>query len=75
MDNDIVGQREIAELLGVAYSTVQQWRQRKIFPAPDGHVSGTPYWQRSRPLEWAHASRGEPIRTRALEALRELGER
>jgi predicted DNA-binding transcriptional regulator AlpA len=42
---DPVGAVEIAERLGVARRTVDQWRQRDLgFPAPRWQVGGRPAW-------------------------------
>ena len=48
-----MGTREIAAYCGVEPLTVHQWRQRGRFPAPEGHVSGTPWWWRSTVEAWA----------------------
>lgn len=51
----IVGQVEIAALFGVELSTVHKWRQRG-FPEPAGRISGTPWWQLSKVLEWGRVT-------------------
>lgn len=48
-----VGIREIAALLGVKRSTVDQWKIRKILPPPRWMVSGNPAWNRDDIEEWA----------------------
>lgn len=55
-----VGEREIAELLGVQANTVHSWRKRKLLPAPHGTVSGQPWWPREVILEWARDTRRLP---------------
>lgn len=50
---DIVGVREIADLLGVKPETPKAWRVRGLLPEPDGWVSGRPAWRRSTILKWA----------------------
>ena len=44
---DLVGAQEIATRLGVAVSTVHQWRTRQILPAPDYRLAMGDVW------EWA----------------------
>jgi hypothetical protein len=41
---DVVGEKEIAERLGVPANTVHVWRKRGVLPEPDGFVSGMPAW-------------------------------
>lgn len=49
-----VGKREIAERLGVAHRTVEQWQARDLgFPAPRWRVSGVPAWDWRDVAEWA----------------------
>lgn len=50
---DIVGEREIAALLGVQPNTVNVWRQRGLLPPPEGMVSGHPCWSWSTIAHWA----------------------
>lgn len=54
---DIVGVREIADLLGVARQTVRTWRTRGVLPEPDATVSGVPVWRRSTIERWAQERR------------------
>ena len=55
---DPVGAVEIAERLGVARVTVDQWRQRDIgFPAPSWPVGGRPAWNWPVVKAW-HNNRG-----------------
>ena len=60
-----LGMIEIGQLLGVKYNTVQRWRQRGIFPAPDLRVGGSPAWKCSTVVAWAEStgrwSNGEPV--------------
>ena len=54
---DPVGAVEIAERLGVARRTVDQWRQRDIgFPDPRWQVGGRPAWNWDDIEHW-HKSR------------------
>lgn len=48
-----LGMVEIAALLRVERQTVDQWRQRGIFPLPDGVVGGRPAWWPATITEWA----------------------
>ena len=49
----VVGAVEIAERLGVARQTVDQWRQRGLFPDRDHTVGGRPAWDWSTVEAWA----------------------
>jgi predicted DNA-binding transcriptional regulator AlpA len=50
---DPVGAVEIAERLGVARRTVDQWRQRPTgFPVPRWTVGGRPAWNWSDVAGW-----------------------
>lgn len=48
----------IAELLGVAATTPQQWRQRGVLPDPDPGLSfkGKPVWRVREIIQWAKES-------------------
>jgi len=48
-----VGLAEIAERLGVARATVDQWRARGLLPAPRWTVGGRPAWSLHDILRWA----------------------
>jgi len=48
-----VGAVEIADLLGVGRSTVDQWRQRGLLPEPRWTVGGRPAWAWSDIATWA----------------------
>lgn len=50
-----VGATEVAELLGVQRTTVEQWGQRPSsgFPAPEWTVGGRPAWRQSTIMTWA----------------------
>lgn len=54
-DNNPTGPNFIARLLGVDRATVDQWRQRGLFPSPDWPVeeTGRPQWRRRTVLDWA----------------------
>ena len=56
MDDEIVGEKEIAGVLSVRENTVHQWRARGILPGPDGLVSGNPAWHWSTIRTWAEAT-------------------
>ena len=49
---DPVGIPEIAERAGVKRGTVDVWRDRKIFPAPDYTIGGRPAWEWATCWEW-----------------------
>jgi len=49
----LVGPREIARLLGVRPATVEQWRYRRVLPAPEWIVSSHPVWRRTTIEAWA----------------------
>ena len=51
--DEIIGIKEIAELLGVVRGTVDAWRWRGVLVEPDGAASGRPLWHRDTILEWA----------------------
>lgn len=56
MTADPVGLAEIAERLGVARSTVDQWRQRRLLPNPQWTVGGRPAWDWPVIDAWATAT-------------------
>lgn len=53
---DPVGAVEIAERLGVARATVDQWRQRSLLPDPEWIVGGRPAWRWETVAAWAAAT-------------------
>lgn len=48
-----MGVTEIAELLGVQRSTVEQWGQRSLLPPSDWPVGGRDAWRWGRIRTWA----------------------
>ena len=50
---DLVGLEEIAVLLKVPRSTVDQWRWRGVLPDPLKVISGNPIWYRQDIEAWA----------------------
>ena len=62
--DDLIGLKEIAELLGVARQTPRIWRHRGILPEPAAELSSGPVWYRSTILEWSqrtgHPRKGQP---------------
>ena len=50
---DLLGNVEIAALLGVKIQTVHVWRTRGALPPPDYTLSSTPVWFRKTIVEWA----------------------
>lgn len=50
--DDLVGRQEIAARLNVLEGTVDQWRQRGIFPNPDAIISGRPVWYWAAVEKW-----------------------
>lgn len=66
-----VGLHEIAALLKVERGTVDQWRVRKLLPAPDFEVGGRPAWRTGTILDWAHRTkRARTARTALLTPVR-----
>jgi hypothetical protein len=58
-----LGEREIADLLGVKRETVVRWKMRGLLPEPAGTVSGNPWWSDDTILAWAkETGRLEPCR-------------
>jgi hypothetical protein len=53
---DLVGEKEIADRLGVQPGTVHQWRKRDLLPEPTAEVSGVPVWEWSTIDAWARAT-------------------
>lgn len=54
-----VGQKEIAERLGVRQNTVAMWLARRTsteFPAPKWTVGGRPAWEWAEVRKWALAT-------------------
>jgi ParB/RepB/Spo0J family partition protein len=49
----VLGRRQVAGLLGVKLHTVDVWRQRGIFPAPDLTVDATDAWYSATVTTWA----------------------
>lgn len=49
----LVGPVEIASRLGVATSTVHQWRQRDLLPEPEWTLSRVPVWRWETIRKWA----------------------
>ena len=67
---DVVGEREIAALLGVQPNTVNVWRQRSLLPPPEGIVSGHPCWRWPTIAHWAvKTGRLRPARPEVTQAL------
>lgn len=52
-EDEPVGLAEIAEQLGVARATVDQWRARDLLPEPRWTVGGRPAWSLDDILRWA----------------------
>ena len=59
----------IAELLGVAAVTPQQWRQRKQLPDPDVDFPDKPLWKASTIVAWARSTGRWPPGTAARPAM------
>lgn len=54
---DLVGLRDIAEMLHVKWSTPNMWRYRGLLPPEDGVISGTiPVWRRETIEAWAETT-------------------
>ena len=56
MRTDVVGEKEIAERLGVKRQTVRAWVAWGTFPAPQWTVSGAPAWRWKTIEAWARAT-------------------
>jgi len=56
-----IGGRELAKLLGVKETTVQQWRFRRVLPSADYTVNGMDAWRLETILQWAEQT-GRPRR-------------
>jgi predicted DNA-binding transcriptional regulator AlpA len=56
MAEQLVGQAQIAERLGVARNTVWRWTRREGFPPPEVRVSGVPMWRWGAVEDWAKAN-------------------
>lgn len=48
-----VGEKEIAERLGVSRKTVEKWRDRDVMPQPRWTVGGRPAWNWPDIWDWA----------------------
>jgi hypothetical protein len=59
----------IAELLGVASVTPQQWRQRNQLPPPDEPFPDKPLWKMSTIIRWARQTNRWPPGTAARPAM------
>lgn len=60
---NLLGTREIADLLGVKLETVHMWRTRGVLPPPYTVVSDRPAWREETILGWAEETgRLEPPR-------------
>ncbi|MGH7748265.1 MAG: hypothetical protein ACREQ5_26440 [Candidatus Dormibacteria bacterium] len=64
--DDIVGEREIADMLGVKPVTVRIWRMRTRegqldFPEPSAVVSGQELWARAVIIKWAYRTGRLPL--------------
>lgn len=57
---EIVGTREVAEMLGVERSRIGKWRKRGIMPPVVQELEATPVWWRSdveKLIPWVEANR------------------
>ncbi len=60
-DDRLIDLAGIAELLGVARVTPQQWRQREQLPEPDvPDFSDKPLWKTSTIIRWARETQRWP---------------
>jgi hypothetical protein len=76
-DGDVLDLAGIAEFLGVASTTPQQWRQRGQLPAADPELSfpDKPVWRRKGIRLWAmFPPEGQPVRWPPGSAARTRGE-
>lgn len=52
MRDELLTNDQVAELLGVKYSTLYTYRRRNTLPKPDSYVGRTPVWKRTTIEEW-----------------------
>jgi predicted DNA-binding transcriptional regulator AlpA len=52
--DELVGVKEIAELLGIDRATVASWRHQGRLPNPDYKISGIPVWFACEIIFWVH---------------------
>lgn len=57
--------KEVAELVGVAESSIRTYRIRKTIPEPTGYLGQTPWWSKSVIDKWKieRKGRGRPRQT------------
>jgi predicted DNA-binding transcriptional regulator AlpA len=63
---DVVGQKEVADRLGVERQTVRQWAARGLLPPREFTVSGGPAWRWSTIQKWSEKT-GHPKRNETEE--------
>jgi predicted DNA-binding transcriptional regulator AlpA len=51
--HELIGPAQVAEMLGVAESTVRQWVHRHRLPPSVSGIADRPRWPRSVIFEWA----------------------
>lgn len=51
---ELVGVKEIAELLGIDRATVASWRHQGRLPNPDYIISNNPVWFTCEIIFWVH---------------------
>lgn len=51
-DDDRIDLTEVAKILGYTYGTARTMRSTGQFPEPAGFLGRTPWWYRSKVLEW-----------------------
>ena len=52
--DELVGVKEIAELLGIDRATVASWRHQSRLPNPDYKISDIPVWFTCEIIFWVH---------------------
>ena len=60
MSNDLVGQSELARLLGVTPQCIAYWRKETDFPAPVINIPRKTRWSRPEVMAWM--TRRSPLR-------------
>ena len=69
---ELVGVKEIAELLGIDRATVASWRHQNRLPNPDYIISGVPVWFNCEIIFWVHNNDYIKSRCKKVPQMREL---
>lgn len=52
MRDELLTNDQVAEMLGVKYSTLYTYRRRNTLPQPDSYIGRTPVWKRTTIEDW-----------------------